>query len=235
MRISPLLATCLITLSQLTSACGPLPAVRRDTDANITDEAIPSFNLGTDVASDPATLGYMVNHVCLNVQSAEESIDWYEAVFGLRLIFTQRVSEHFSISYMGHAAGGRNGTGFQTAAEMNRDKNNREGMLELVSVEGVGWDVQKTSNGLSHGGVVVPDIEGFQKRLDGMDNVKVVKAFGEAPSTAMPSYAGLAALDQAEQDAIFEVIHDSNLPLIFVADPSGNVWEIQGQEGFGLG
>ncbi|ETN41124.1 uncharacterized protein HMPREF1541_03059 [Cyphellophora europaea CBS 101466] len=117
---------------------------------------------------------------------------------------------------------------------MKSDKNNLYGMLELLSMEGVGWDVQKTSNGLHHGGMVVPDPEGMQKRLNEMDDVKVIKTFGEPPSTAITPYAGLAALDQNEQDAVLETISVSNTGLIFVEDPSGNVWEIQGQEGFEL-
>ncbi|KEF55816.1 uncharacterized protein A1O9_08567 [Exophiala aquamarina CBS 119918] len=233
MHFQNLLSPMLLVAPHLASACGPLPRQEKE-DAN-GGPTYPSFELGLDVPSDPATLGYFVNHLCINIKNVNESVDWYSRVFGLRLIFTQQVSEHFSITYMGHSAGGRNGTGFQTATEMNRDKNNRYGMLELVSTEGTGWDVQTTSNGLHHGGLIVPDIEAMQKRLDGIDGVEIVKAFGQAPSIDMPTYAGLAALDQAEQDAIFGAINESNLPLIFIKDPSGNVWEIQGQEGFGLG
>lgn len=233
MHVHHLLPTFLLAAAHLTSACGP---VARQEQSNAGNNAtLPSFVLGEDVPSDPATLGYMVNHFCVNVKNADESVEWYSKVFGLRKVFKMQVSEHFSISYMGHSAGGRNGTGFETTDEMNRDKNNRYGMLELVSIEGVGWDVQTTSNGLHHGGIIVPDIEAFQKRLDGMEDVKVVKAFGEPATTDTGPYAAIAALDQAEQDAIFAAAGETFLPLIFVEDPNGNVWEVQGQEGFGLG
>lgn len=49
----------------------------------------------------------------------------------MRHIFTVDLSEDFAIMYMGHAQGGRNGTGFQTGAEMARDKNNMAGLVEL--------------------------------------------------------------------------------------------------------
>jgi lactoylglutathione lyase len=91
------------------------------------------------------------------------------------------VSEHFTISYMGYSSGGRNGTGFQTAMEMNRDKNNRYGMVELTSLNGIGWNVEGTSNGLHHIGLIVPDIEALQKRLEEV-GAEIDKAFGEAPA-----------------------------------------------------
>ena len=52
--------------------------------------------------------------------------------------------------------------------------------------------------------------------------------------TAITPYAGLTELDQTEQDAVLEAITVPNTVLIIVEDPSSNVWEIQGQEGFEL-
>jgi hypothetical protein len=50
----------------------------------------------------------------------------------------------------------------------------------------------------------------------------------------LPAYQEIGVLDQAEQDLIFANIKGSNSPLVWVRDPSGNLIEIQGQEGFGL-
>ena len=197
--------------------------------------------MGSDEPSPPATKGYFINHLCLNVRNATESIEWYNIAFGLRLVFTLRPTEHTSISYMAHAAGGKNGTGYQTAEEMNRDKNNREGLLELVSLELPSWNLKASSqipNTFSHIGMVVPDIEATQKRLKKI-GANIIKNFGEpvnvkgAVGNAL-GFGNLLELDQGEIDAFQKATTPANLGLIFVADPDGNLIEVQGQEGFGL-
>jgi lactoylglutathione lyase len=233
MHLRNCLARVLLAVPQLISACthGLLPL---QTESDITrNVTYPISELGSDTPSDHSTLGYFINHLCMKVRNATESVEWYGKVFGLRHIFTQQVSKHFSISYMGYSSGGRNGTGFQTAMEMNRDKSNRYGMVELTSLNGIGWNVEGTSNGLHHIGLIVPDIEALQKRLEEVV-AEVVKAFGEAPAVDLLAYQEIGVLDQAEQDLIFANIKDSNSPLVWVRDPSGNLIEVQGQEGFGL-
>ena len=118
---------------------------RQASPSNNSTIAYPWAQPGDDRPSSPATTGYFINHLCINVRNVTKSIDWYNRAFGLRLLFTVQVSEHFSISYMGHAHGGRNGTGFQTSTEMNREKNNREGLLELLNLDFPGWDLPSGS------------------------------------------------------------------------------------------
>ena len=142
---------------------------------------------------------------------------------------------------MAHAHGGKNGTGYQTAEEMNREKNNREGLLELVSLSVPGWNLpasSKVPNTFAHIGMVVPDIEATQRHLQKM-GANIVKNFGEpmrltgAVANAT-GFGDLSELGQEEIDLFLKVMNVSNTPLIFVADPDGNLVEVQGQEGFGL-
>jgi lactoylglutathione lyase len=89
------------------------------------------FTPGDDGPADVATTGYFVNHVALLVSNMTATREWYTKVFGMRHIFTVDLSEYYQIMYMGHSQGGRNGTGFQSGAEMNRDKNNMAGLMEF--------------------------------------------------------------------------------------------------------
>lgn len=243
MKLTTSLCTCLTllttTLITTTTACVPENIARRQ-NADAAAQ-YPAFNFGSDNASDPATKGYFINHLCINVRNATESIDFYTRAFGMRLIFTLQLTEHASISYMGHAAGGKNGTGYQTVEEMNRDKNNREGLLELVSFATPNWNLPASSavpNTFSHIGMVVPDIEAAQKRLDEV-GANTVKRFGTPLSAtgAVANATGAGDLSQfaaAELEAVFQALVVINTPLIWVADPDGNLIEIQGAEGFAL-
>lgn len=201
----------------------------------------PQSIMGSDDPSDPATRGYFINHLCINFKNATKSIDFYSKTFGMRHIFTLQVTEHFSISHMGHSHGGKNGTGYQTVDELNREKNNAEGYLELISLSVAGWDLPASSripNTFGHIGMVVPDVEETQKRLEEIE-ANIIKKFGEPPTVtgAVPnatSLGDLSELDQKEIDAILAALTPGNTPLIWVADPDGNLIEIQGQEGFAV-
>ena len=194
---------------------------------------------GDDLPSDAATTGYFINHLALNVRNATKSIDWYSKAFGLRLIFTLQVSEHFSISYMGHAHGGRNGTGYQTSTEMNREKNNAEGLLELLQLDYPGWDLpsgSKVPNTFSHIGLVVPNVTATQARLESM-GANIIKGAGE-PFLAEGAFVDATGFTKAgnkispeEVDIILATLKPLNKPLMFVADPDGTIIEIQNQEG----
>jgi lactoylglutathione lyase len=110
--LSPVLLVSAYLLTQ-SWAYGPLP--RRAEGLERRGEAIyPYADPGDDKSAVFVTTGHFTNHLCINVRNATESINWYNKAFGLRLMFTLHVSEHFSISYMGHSPGGRNGTGYQT-------------------------------------------------------------------------------------------------------------------------
>ncbi|KAH7126372.1 hypothetical protein B0J13DRAFT_679676 [Dactylonectria estremocensis] len=233
-------ATALLAASNFIS---PSLACIRSVPSNGTVE-YPYPELGTDAYADPETTGYFINHFSLNVMNLTASVDFYSQIFGLRKIFTLHVSEHYSITYMGHSHGGKNGTGHQTADELNREKNNSEGLLELIHLDVPGNDLPastKTANTFGHIGMVVPDIEATQKRLEAHPGVEIVKGFNEdmklpsdvATSTSL-SPEMVALLDPAEVAFIMAVLAPATKGLIFVNDPDGNMIEIQPQEGAAL-
>ena len=235
--LTTLLLVAFNCLSHVT-ACPPL-APRQDPATSDGQVTYPWAAPGDDAPADPKTTGYFINHLCLNVRNASASIDFYTRAFGLRLMFTQHVSEHFSISYMGHAHGGRNGTGYQSADEMNRQKNNIEGLLELLHLDVPEWALPagvKTPNTFHHIGMVVPNVTDTQARLEEM-GATIYKAAGAEFTLDGPfvEAAGLAAagdfVSQEERDLILASLGPLNKPLIFAADPDGNIIEIQNQEG----
>ena len=219
------------------STCGQFSS--RATNGTNGETEYPIPTPGDDKPSDPATTGYFINHLCINARNATETINWYNRAFGLRLMFSLQVSEHFSISYMGHSHGGRNGTGYQTSEEITRQKNNIEGLLEILSLDFPGWDLPasiKVPSTFSHIGMVVPNIVDTQKRLEAM-GANILKATG-APFTIDGPFADVTgftqagdAISQAEIDTILRTLKPLNEPLLFVADPDGNIIEVQNQEG----
>jgi len=220
-----------------TLACGQL-TVRTSNNTGAVSE-YPISIAGDDKPSDPATTGYFINHLCINVRNATASVDWYNKAFGLRRIFGLQVSEHFSLTYMGHSHGGRNGTGYQTSAEITLQKNNIEGLLEMISLEYPGWDLPagtRVPNTFSHIGIVVPNITDAQRRLEDM-GANILKATG-APFTLEGVLGdgtgfGIAgdSITKEEKDTILKTLTPLNKPLMLVADPDGNVIEVQNQEG----
>ncbi|KAF9869634.1 lactoylglutathione lyase [Colletotrichum karsti] len=201
----------------------------------------PYPELGTDAPADFATNGYFINHLCINVKNLTASVDFYSSVFGLRKLFTLHVTEHYSITYMGHSHGGKNGTGYQTALELNREKNNAEGLIELIHVDVPKNNIESSTqrpNTFAHIGMVVPDIVAMQERLDTLPDVNVVKKRGDpVPIGGEVSGASglhpeaLEQLSAEEQEQIKAMLSPVTGPLIFVADPDGNLIEIQPQEG----
>lgn len=140
---------------------------------------------------------------------------------------------------MGYAQGGRNGTGFQTGAEMAVAKNNMYGLLELVqfnvSDDRLIASTERT-NTFGHVGLVVPDVVEAQKYLEAQ-GVAILKRVGEAVedftgpvpnSMGIGEFAGLhlaakRALVKAQGLIGFEMF-------LMVTDPDGNVVEIQQQD-----
>lgn len=212
------------TLASVALACGNLPR-------STSNSSNPVF--GPDVPSDPETVGYFVNHLSLNVNNLTESINFYKDVFGMRHLFTFNLTPHVSFTYMSHSQGGRNGTGFQTTEEMLRFKNNNGGHLEFVHLSTPGDDIpgapQRTGP-LNHIGIVVPDLEATQTRLQS-HGVTIWKGIGEP----MPSTGYLASkyalgdasnLSDEEFALLQEVMGEFNQQVIFAADPDGNLLEI---------
>ncbi len=196
--------------------------------------------LGSDVPADFETTGYFSNHFSLIAKNLTGMVDFYTTVFGFRRFLTVPVTDRVSFTYMGHAHGGHNGTGYQTAAELAREKNNSGGLMELVHVNVTDNDIPASSdetNTFSHIGIVVPDIEATQERLDKYSGFEMLKRLNDpVPRTGRLANAlnlgenvvkQLGEKEFAQVVGVFDVI---NKPFIFVADPDGNVLEIQPQE-----
>lgn len=229
-----------LAASALTVAHFALPSLACDPrNAQGTDGEMPPLTLGPDEPADPATLGYFINHFSLNVQNLTASINFYTSVFGIRHIFTMEASEHLSIAYLGHSQGGRNGTGYQTTDEINREKNNNAGLIELIFLD-VDREIppsSEKSNTFGHIGVVVPDVEAAQARLEGLPEIEFLKKVGEPTPTEgkIADSQGFypeawAQLAEEEQKAIEKIVSAVNLRFIYITDPDGNIVEIQPQD-----
>lgn len=228
------LSSTLLALTSLSSALGCVTHLER------TDGAAPPIDFGSDAPADPATLGYFINHVSLNVHNLTASIAFYTRALGLRHIFTVRATPRLSIAYLGHAHGGRNGTGHQTTQELLRDKNNAQGLVEMLWLDVPRRDIVSPSertNGVGHVGVVVPDVEAAQARLEALGTVSILKRVGEdTPTTgALAVSQGFskevyAQVPPAERAAIEAVLNENNRRFIYAQDPDGNILEIQPQD-----
>ncbi|KAK7045804.1 hypothetical protein VNI00_007207 [Paramarasmius palmivorus] len=208
---------------------------RDEAPSNSTE--FPKFTVGTDGPAEPATQGFFVNHFSLIVSNLTATRQFYGDVLGMRHIFTYDASKDYSIMYMGHAQGGRSGTGFQTGEELIRDKNNLGGLVEFVQLK-----TQKEkrkfnptpSNTFSHIGLIVPDINAAQARFESM-GVEIVKRVGELPSTdpnspqaIIAKAFGIEEPDTEEaKDALAGVAALGFGEFIVIADPDGNLFEVQ--------
>jgi len=141
----------LLALSSL-----PKPALSCVPQLHIHDETPENpVAIGTDGPADPATVGFNLNHLGIQVSDIAASREFYGDVLGLRHIFTFTASEDYIIVYMGYAQGGRNGTGHQTGAEMARDQRNSNGLLELIWAKD-NTNIKSRVFGFSHLGFIVP-------------------------------------------------------------------------------
>lgn len=102
--------------------------------ANPSDGPSP-LTIGTDGPAPPATIGYTINHFALLVNNLTATRRFYGDILGMRHIFTFQASPTYSVMYMGHAQGGKNGTGYMTGAELFAQKDNIEGLIEFVYLE----------------------------------------------------------------------------------------------------
>ena len=228
-------AVTFFALSQVT-----VPALSCDPRSLSERDDLPPLKWGSDAAADPVTTGYFINHFSLNVKNLTASLDFYSEAFGLRHIFTMQASEHLSIAYMGHAQGGRNGTGYQTTEEINREKNTNAGLVEMIHLDVPEKDLPssaETPNSFGHIGFVVPDIEATQAHLESLGSCKILKRVGEAtPSTGPIANAnGFAKvawdqIDAEEKKIINQVVSAVNLRFVYLQDPDGNLVEVQPQD-----
>lgn len=195
--------------------------------------------LGSDEPAPAATTGYFLNHVSLNVKNITASIEFYTNVLGFREIFSLPASEHLTIAYLAHAQGGRNGTGYQTTAEMVRDMSNLSGLIEMLCLDVPEQDLPssaETPNTFGHLGMVVPDIDATQAWLESLGSVEFLKKTNEPTPTEgpianansfPPSAWGQVTVE--EKGLIGAILDEVNWKYIFIADPDGNIIEIQPQ------
>lgn len=224
----------ILSLSLLSASLACVPAPTPGNGPGNGTTTYPYADPGSDERSDPATLGYFSNHLSLNVNNLTRSIEFYSQVFGFRRMFTYHITEHFSVTYMGHAQGGRNGTGYQSAEELLRFKQNQAGMLEMVHMDVEGKkDIpgsDERASTFSHLGIIVPDPEATVKRLEKYGVTIYKKPFEPMPSDgplANPFTLGDATNLSPEAFAEFiDGMTKLNTLNIFAADPDGNLLEI---------
>ncbi|SPO06389.1 uncharacterized protein DNG_09078 [Cephalotrichum gorgonifer] len=228
-------------LAKTLLAFGLLPAVMacgsmKPRNANAPDE-YPFTEPGSDEPSDPATKGYFMNHISLNVNNLTRSRNFYSDVFGFRHMFTYNLTPHLSFTYMGHSQGGRNGTGYQTTEELIRFKNNNAGLIEMVHFSVEGEDIpgtDKRTSTLSHLGIVVPSIDSALERLESW-GATIYKRPGEDLPTEgyMSDPASLGDATNLSDEEFMQIragMKQLNLLNIFAADPDGNLLEILPQD-----
>ena len=118
---------------------------------------------------------------------------------------------------------------------MNRQKNNMAGLLELVHYDNPNANLvpsTKVTNTFSHLGLIVPDINATQTRLEhyGAD---ILKNLGEEPKMdgEIAFAYGIGDVAQRDPKGAEEIFNSLLKPgskdFIFVADPDGNYVEVE--------
>jgi lactoylglutathione lyase len=236
MHLQTLLPFLLSLLAIHTTACNP---TRRSTNTNTNTTTPNPFKIGTDGPAPPKTLGYALNHMGLITNNLTAMKTFYGSILGMRTLFDVTLTPEYTVTYMGYAQGGRNGTGFQTGTEMTTSKNNMYGLLEIVefsvSDDRVVASTQRT-NTFSHVGLVVPDVVEAQAYLEGA-GVEILKGVG-VPITefegAVPNALGVGGFAGAHLEAKRRLVEAQGLigweNFLLLRDPDGNLVEIQQQD-----
>lgn len=190
-----------------------------------------------DGPADAATVGYNINHFDLNVYDLDVSMHFYGKILGMRNIFTYEVSPVLELVYLGYSVGGKNGTGFQTAEELYRQKDNTAGLVELLHRKDCNSANPKPRlpasttkpNTFCHVGLVVPDIRATEKRMristsrsssvDTPSKGPIANAFGVGDVSTQEARGVVAGLEAI----------GFKLALV-VEDPDGNIVEILQQQ-----
>ncbi|KAL6923878.1 hypothetical protein FSST1_001152 [Fusarium sambucinum] len=159
---------------------------------------------------------YLSQSYGYNTRNLTVSIEFYTELLGFRKLLTLQITKTYSITYVAHAQGGKNGTGYQTTLEMNREKNNAQGLLEICYVDVPVKNIdsgRQHPNTFGHIGIVVPDIQAFQQRLDKLPHISVLKRSGDPfveidPSIVVGPAVGLLPdiveqLDEEERPLFF--------------------------------
>ena len=213
-----------------THACSP----RSDTGSSDNP-----FVIGNDGPAPAATLGYAINHFGLLTTNLGAMKHFYGDILGMRHIFDAHVTTEYTVTYMGYTQGGRNGTGFQSGAELARDKNNLYGLIELVQFN-VSDDhlaaSTKRTNTFGHVGLIVPDVEKAQTYLEekGVTILKRVKEPIAAFTGPVQNAFGIGEFAGEHIAAKKALVAAQSLigleMFLMIEDPDGNLVEIQQQD-----
>ncbi|CAG7941776.1 unnamed protein product [Penicillium salamii] len=220
----------LLTILNAATACNP---TQRDISGSET------FIIGTDGPAPTATLGFALNHIGLVTTNLAEMKTFYGEILGMRLLFDAHITPEYTVTYMGYAQGGRNGTGFQSGAELAASKNNLWGLLELqqfnVSDDRLVASTERT-NTFGHVGLVVPDVLKAEEWFRGR-GVRILKSVTEPLGEVtgpVPNAFGLgeaAGLHLKAKKALIDAQGVIGLDrFLMIADPDGNLVEIQQQD-----
>jgi lactoylglutathione lyase len=137
----------------LAIACNPPPS---------TNEPTNPFVTGSDSPADPETLGYTINHFSLISSDLEKTRCFYGDVLGMRHIYTFHALANYTIMYMGHAQGGKKGTGFMTGEELLSEKDNMAGLIEFVNLKVNRTPIPRNHSSLS------PNLRSGHQKLTGI-------------------------------------------------------------------
>jgi lactoylglutathione lyase len=226
--------TCTLALAaQLTHACVLTPRQ----DSNSSSDSSDFFTVGSDGPALPETLGFALNHFSLIVSDLEASMHFYGTILGMRHMFTAHLSPTYSVTYMAHSHGGRNGTGFQTGEELLREKNNANGLIEFQYLADAADAEERLAstrraNTFSHVGLIVPDLLKAQEWFDEM-GVKVTKRIGTPAGNidSVENALGIgreALTNETERALLVEGQFMVGFPqLLTIEDPDGNMLEVQ--------
>jgi lactoylglutathione lyase len=190
------------------------------------------------------TIGFKINHLSIIVSDLAASMRFNTTVLGMREIFTYHATSYFKISYLGHPSAGPNGTGYQPPLEMLRDKNNVQGLLELLYFAPNATNPPprlpeastKKTNTFSHIGLIVPDLNAARQRF--LEHNVTILADVEDPApdpakvqAALNAY-GAGLLPEGNDEVIqgmIQALTGSGQPAMMIEDPDGNVIEVQPQ------
>lgn len=199
-------------------------------------DASEALTIGKDGPADEETIGFTLNHISMNVANLTETMDFYGKALGMRHIFTAQISPQYSLTYMGHAHGGKNGSGFQTGEELLREKNNAAGLLEFqYFTDSTNFTAStRRVNTFGHIGLIVPSLQKAEERMDRLGyGANIIKRIGEPGigNERVENALGvgkLATTDPKEKEALAfgqDMVGFSQL--LVLEDPDGNMIEVQ--------
>lgn len=229
----------LASLWQPAQACSPSLQGRQD------GGGYNPFEFPSSCAPAKFATGYHLNHMSFVTANLSGMLDFYTKVMGMAHLFTYTPENatFFSITYLGHndgvGSGTANGTIFSDCATFTAEKNKAKGLLEIVAMQRnvtsyVPLPATEVTNTFSHLGLIVPNTTEAQARFREL-GVPILKEVGKLPPLEGPlaNAYGLGRLStlkltREEKRAIIDgLVPSGTLQHVIVADPDGNVIEVQ--------